>query len=139
MTVNTLLEALGAAQIPRVTALNKIDSIENPAVLDITMFPHAVPISALKGEGLDVLREEIARVLAESMIPVCVTLPYNRGDLVELFHRRGHVELEEHRENGTLLMGRVAQGLRNYYMPYLCSVPRQAQTTARQRPSNVPG
>jgi hypothetical protein len=36
-------------------------------------------------------------------------------------------------------MGRIAQGLRNYYMPYLCSVPRQAQTTARKRPSNVPG
>lgn len=131
-TVNRLLVELGAAETPRITALNKIDLVENSAALDTRFFPHAVQVSALKGEGLDKLREEIARVLAESMIPICVTIPYDKGELVELFHRRGHVELEEHLEDGTLLLGRIAHRLRDYYMPYLC-VPHHAITSDEGR------
>lgn len=135
-TVNTLLAELGAAQTPRVTALNKIDLLKNSETLDITIFPHAVQVSALKGEGLDALREEITRVLAESMVPICVTIPYDKGDLVELFHRRGHIELEEHLEDGTLLLGRIAHMMRDYYLPYLC-VPHHTEIPAEQQQASV--
>ncbi len=122
-TVNRLLDELGTAETPRITALNKIDLVENPAALDMTFFPHAIQVSALKGGGIDELREEISRVLAQSMIPICVTVPYDKGELVELFHRRGYIELEEHLEDGTLLAGRISNMLRGYYTPYLCVPP----------------
>ncbi|HET8853100.1 MAG TPA: GTPase HflX, partial [Ktedonobacteraceae bacterium] len=75
--------------------------------------------SALKQLGLDTLRAKIAQVLAESMEMVEVTIPYARSELVELFHRRGHVDREEHRPEGTFLAGCIPRTMRGYYAPYL--------------------
>jgi GTP-binding protein HflX len=118
-TVNEILEELEAADKPRVTALNKIDLLDDPEELDITLYPNAVPISALHCTGLDALREKLAQVLAESMDEVQVVIPFARGELVELFHRRGHVEQEEHDAAGTLIRGRIPCTLYGHYRPYM--------------------
>jgi len=114
-TVNDVLNDLEAAGKPRVTALNKIDLLDDPSELDASLYPNAVPVSALHKTGLDALRETIAEVLAASMQPIEVLIPFDRGELVELFHRRGHVECEEHREQGTWLVGRIPRSLRGYF------------------------
>jgi len=57
--------------------------------------------------------------LADSMDEVRVLLPFNKGDLVELFHRRGRVHLELHNVDGTLIRGRIPRSLRGYYAPYV--------------------
>jgi GTP-binding protein HflX len=118
-TVNDVLGDLGASDKPRVTALNKIDLLDDLSDVDVTLYPNAVPISALKREGLHALREKIAQALANSMEMVHVTIPYARSELVELFHRRGHVEQEEHRPEGTFVVGRLPRSLQSYYAPYL--------------------
>lgn len=118
-TVNDTLRDLEAIDKPRITALNKIDLLADPSVLDLTLYPNAVPVSALNRIGLDALLERIAHVLAESMEQVQALIPYNRTELVELFHRRGHVEQEEHDPAGTLLSGRIPRVLHSYYAPYL--------------------
>ncbi len=124
-TVNDVLHDLGAGdKTPkeklRITALNKIDLLDDPSSeIDTALYPNAVAISALKQLGLDTLRAKIAQVLAESMERVEVTIPYARSELVELFHRRGHVDREEHRPEGTFLAGRIPRTMRGYYTPYL--------------------
>ncbi len=118
-TVNDTLRDLEAADKPRITALNKIDLLPDPAALDLTLYPHAVPVSALKHVGLDALLEQVAQVLAESMEQIRVLIPYNKTELVELFHRRGSVEREEHHSTGTLLSGRIPRVLRAYYERFL--------------------
>ncbi len=123
-TVNEILTDLGATDKPRVTALNKIDLLDEPDELDVSLYPHAVPISALQKEGLDALREKIATILASSMEAVQILLPFNRGDLVELFHRRGYVDSEEHGAEGTFIAGRIPQALRGYYIPYARALRR---------------
>jgi GTP-binding protein HflX len=117
-TVREILEELHADEKPRLTALNKIDLLDDVRELDTTLYPNAVPVSALKGIGLENLREKIAQVLAESMHTVQVLIPYNRTELVELFHRRGRVAREEHTPEGTLLTGRLPRVLSGYYSPY---------------------
>ncbi|HEV2580579.1 MAG TPA: GTPase HflX [Ktedonobacteraceae bacterium] len=117
-TVSDILKSLSASDKPRVTALNKVDLLDDPTELDTSLYPNAVPVSALHKTGLDALREKIAAVLAVSMEPVEVVIPFDRGELVELFHRRGHVEREEHREEGTLLVGRLPRSLRGYFAQY---------------------
>ncbi len=119
-TVNEVLTELGAAAIPRVTALNKIDLLEDAATVDLTLFPNAVAISALKQTGLDTLGEMIARVLAEQMEDIEVCVPYANSELVDLFHRRGIIGHEESQETGTHLIGRLPRSLRGYYASYLC-------------------
>ena len=103
------------------TALNKIDLLEDHADLDISLYPNAVPISALQEKGLEELRAKIADVLADSMEAVEVVVPYARSELVELFHRRGHVLQEEHRPEGTFLEGRLPRALCGYYRRLLGS------------------
>jgi GTPase len=118
-TVNDVLHDLDAGEKPRVTALNKIDLLDDPEELDTSLYPNAVPVSALKHVGLDALREKIAQVLADSMEFVQVIVPYAKSELVELFHRRGHIDQEEHRPEGTFVAGRIPRSLQGYYSPYL--------------------
>ncbi|TMC66167.1 MAG: GTPase HflX, partial [Chloroflexota bacterium] len=116
---NDVLHDLQIGEKPRVTALNKIDLLDEPSELDLSLYPNAVPVSALKHVGLGTLREKIAQVLADSMEMVQVTIPYEKSELVELFHRRGRVDVEEHRAEGTFLTGRIPRTLEGYYAPYL--------------------
>ncbi len=118
-TVNEVLHGLEADDKPRVTALNKIDLLDDPSEVDTSLYPNAVAVSALQKIGLDALGEKIARVLAASMEAVQVTIPYDKSELVELFHRRGHVELEEHHPEGTFLAGRIPRSLQGYYAQYM--------------------
>jgi GTP-binding protein HflX len=114
-TVNEILHELEADEKPRVTALNKVDLLDDPSEVDTTLYPHAVVVSALQKVGLDALLAQIAQVLAANMEAVQVIIPYDKSDLVELFHRRGRVELEEHRPNGTFIAGRIPRSLLNYF------------------------
>lgn len=118
-TVNDVLRDLDVADKPRVTALNKIDLLDDPREVDTSLYPNAVPISALKHSGLEALLEKVAQVLADSMKAVQVIIPFDKSELVELFHRRGYVEQEEHRPNGTYLCGRLPRTLKGYYRPYM--------------------
>jgi GTP-binding protein HflX len=120
-TVNDVLDDLEAGKKPRVTALNKIDLLDDPAELDTTLYPNAVAVSALKHIGLDALCEKIAEVLAKSMDAIEVLIPFHRGELVELFHRRGHVDMEEHVPGGTLIAGCIPRSLYDYYSSYIAN------------------
>lgn len=122
-TVNSILDDLGANDKPRVTALNKIDLLQEPTDVDTSFYPNAVPISALNGSGLDELRENIASVLAKSMEHVRVIIPFDKGELVELFHRHGYVEVEQHESDGTCITGRIPRTLHNYYAPFASTSP----------------
>ena len=117
-TVNEVLTDLEASDKLRVTALNKIDLLEDMEEIDTSLFPNAVPVSALTGQGLEALLQKIADVLAETMREVQVLLPFNRGDLVELFHRRGVIAQEQHEMTGTLIRGRLPRFLQGYYAEY---------------------
>lgn len=118
-TVNDLLHDLDAHDKPRVTALNKIDLLDDPTELDLSLYPNSVAVSALRQRGLEALCEKIAQVLAENMEAVQVTIPYAKSELVELFHRRGYVDQEEHRPDGTFLSGRLPRSLRSFYLGYM--------------------
>ena len=107
--VSQTLEGIGAVDIPTVTALNKIDRLSTsdgvPSLL--REFPNSVAISALTGEGLETLLDRIEKVLEEQMVWLNVLIPYELGELVDLFHRRGLIGREEHTETGTRIEGRM--------------------------------
>lgn len=120
-TVGQVLGDLGVANVPMVTALNKIDllmadSTQDAAALAQVAALHqelqdlartTIPISALRGWGLDQLLETISDVLLNDMVRLDVVVPFQRGDLVALFHQRGVIDHEEYTEEGTRLLGRL--------------------------------
>jgi GTP-binding protein Era len=68
--VEAILQKLPAARAPKVLVLNKVDSIDRPRLLKLAadlnakgQFAETFMISALKGDGLDVLRQKLAGMM----------------------------------------------------------------------------
>ena len=117
-TVDDVLSELGAADKPRVTALNKVDLLADPQQVDTALFPNAAPVSALTGAGLRELLEIVGEVIAEGMVPVRLRIPYEHGELTEIFHRRGHVVEERQDADGAYLRGGLPPALLGMFAPY---------------------
>jgi GTP-binding protein HflX len=117
-TVNDVLEELGAADKPRITALNKIDLLADPASVDTAIYPNAVAVSAITGYGLEALLVKIGEVLTEDMLYLRALAPYSRGDLLEQWRRRGRVLRQRETEDGTLVEGLAPRALAAALAPY---------------------
>jgi GTP-binding protein HflX len=89
--------------------LNKIDLLPDAQAASAALgnMPDAIAISALTGYGLDTLKEQIEEVLEAEMAVVDLLIPFERGDLVSLFHEHGLIEREEHSASGTRIVGRL--------------------------------
>ncbi len=123
-TVRQVLEELGAADKPTVTALNKIDLLGDgaaPADLarELQLPPDYMPISAARRIGLDALLGRIEETLERELVPVAVTVPYTRNELVDLFHREGRVEAVEFGESGTAISGQLPPRLLERFRPFV--------------------
>jgi len=123
--VEEVLEELEAGDKTVITALNKVDRIdqsdpEEMARIEDALhaYPNAVAVSAETGEGLDDLRKMIDEVLYAQMAPVEVLIPYSHGELVSFFHQYGFVESEDHTAEGTHLIGRMPVQLAGRFADY---------------------
>ncbi len=112
----TLIE-IGAGHIPVITALNKTDRLKNqPAISE---YSNAIPISALKGQGLPDLLQSIEQELFETYVPIYVRLPYQQGQLISLFHEEGRIETVEHDRHGVVMKGQIPVRLLARFQPFL--------------------
>jgi GTP-binding protein HflX len=95
--VEDVLDEIGAADRPRVLALNKVDLLdaEQRRALEFR-HPRAVQISAVTAEGLDDLREAIEAQFLRTLRPMELLLPYaDGGSLSELHDVAGDMERED--------------------------------------------
>jgi GTP-binding protein HflX len=119
--VHQTLKEIGAAEIPTISVLNKIDRLPDPqlAVDKMKNYPNSVAISALKQVGMDVLLKRIEAELFEQMLPVKVRLPYKEGQLISLFHDQGQVEKVEHGRGGVTMHGLLPGRLLVRFQPFM--------------------
>jgi GTP-binding protein HflX len=105
--VQAVLDELGAGDKPRITVFNKVDLLdadlraEPMPASDATAF-----VSAVTGEGLDGLREQIGEALRRQMERIDTVVPYARGELVARARASGEVD-EAYTDAGIRLFGRV--------------------------------
>lgn len=118
--VKETLGAIDAANIPMITALNKIDQLPDPAeAAGITKeYEDAIAISALKGPGIPDLLSSIERELFETFVPVTVYLPFQEGQLISLFHEQGQVLSSENTRTGVTIQGNLPGRLIARYQPF---------------------
>lgn len=92
-TVYKVLEELGAAEKPIVTACNKIDRVVSPEAVQaiVSRVPNGVAISAVRGWGLDELVERITVVLPDPIITCRFAVPYDEGAVIDWLHTHGRV------------------------------------------------
>ena len=93
--VESLIYELGASETPRIDVFNKCDRYSG----DIR--PHGediVTVSAKTGEGLDRLRDMIGDRLDAGAHRVTLSLPYDRGGLLDTLYKEAKVESVEYGE-----------------------------------------
>ncbi len=119
--VHQTLKEIEADHIPILTALNKIDNLDDPGAARHAMdeFPNAVAISALRKEGISDLLRAVQEQLFEMYTPLEVMLPYQEGKLISLFHNQGVVEVIEHGSTGVMIRGRIPGRLVAEFNAYL--------------------
>jgi GTP-binding protein HflX len=100
--VGDVLEEIGAAEVPRLLVLNKIDLVapEDREAL-AHRHPGAVQVSATTGEGLDALGERLAAAARERLTAVDVIIPYAMAGLVAAVYADGREVTQEPTDTGT--------------------------------------
>jgi GTP-binding protein HflX len=97
-----VLKQLKAEEKPIITALNKIDLLDDKIWLERLRenFVNSVAISAQFKQNLEILLEKIQNNFAERMVNLEIMIPHSRMDLVDLFHRQGKIEQIKYLQKG---------------------------------------
>ncbi len=93
--VEGLILSLGAAETPRLEVFNKCDLCPSE------ILPHGedrVAVSARTGEGLDKLRDQMARRLDAGRKKVNLSIPYGQGGVLDQLYREAQVDSVEYGE-----------------------------------------
>jgi len=105
-----VLEEIGAAHLPELLVINKIDMVDDTARARLArLYPDAVAVSALYGEGTEQLTAVVDEALQRRLKEVDLTIPYERGDILAAVHRAGEVVKEEHLPEGTRIHARLPE------------------------------
>lgn len=97
--VEDVLTELGVQDKPLVLALNKCDLVKELPLFRVNGKP--IPVSAVTGENLEVLRQAIADAMLEQPMRAVFTIPFSRGDLLALLHSKGEIKSVTYLDEGT--------------------------------------
>jgi GTP-binding protein HflX len=117
--VRAVLADIGAADVPELIVINKIDTAAAGTLRILHgNYPDAVFASARTGEGIEQLRTTIEASLPRPEVEIRALVPYERGDLVNRIHQSGEFLTTEHLADGTLVLARVNRALAAELAPY---------------------
>jgi GTP-binding protein HflX len=132
--VREILGEIGLEDKPIITALNKADALPSGGGFEPPPDPDTVIVSARTGAGIDTLRDRIEAHINVETPWIAARIPYDRTDLVDVFHRRGQPARVEHGPNGTEIEGRLPGRYVERFRPYL--IARDPLLRARRRPDS---
>jgi GTP-binding protein HflX len=104
--VREVLGEIGAGEVPELLCFNKADRSEEVARL-VRSHPGSVGISAVTGQGIDLLLATIGDRLRTQTTVVELRIPFDRGDVLAEVHREGEVLDERVGEGAMELTARL--------------------------------
>jgi GTP-binding protein HflX len=112
-SVDKVLDELEALDKPTILVLNKIDRIEDQALVDMACrkYKNSVAISGLTGKNIEGLLRLIEKELGGRVVQVDISIPMNRMDLVNMVHQQGNVKTIEYLANVIHIQAGVPQPL----------------------------
>ncbi len=116
-TTNNVLESLGVKDIPIIYVFNKTDKLDNYLYIP-PQYPNAIRISAKTHENLDNLLSAIEKELYKNHKIITYSIPYQRGDLINLLNEQSEVLKIEYLDN-TIITAKVSEityGMLRKYM-----------------------
>ena len=132
-TVEKVLGDLGAADKPRVVALNKVDllgpSARRRAIGDVTRrYPGAVAISATKRTGLKELLGAVEKSSRGDTVDFEILVPYGGESVLAALRKVGGVERTEYVDGGTRAWGWVPRHAAQRFEAYAATPGRAAKS-----------
>jgi GTP-binding protein HflX len=122
--VEEVLQDLGAADTPRINAINKIDRISPETRRDIEAeVPGAVPISALRQIGLLNLLRKISQRLPDPARRVSLEIPYREGRVLSQIYEQGRVLRRDDRGDAMVIEAELPASAIAQLRPYLKNSP----------------
>jgi GTPase len=130
--VADVLHEIGAADLPVLLVLNKIDRVDPLGRRRLAnRFPDAPQVSALTGRGLAELRAELARRFEDRWERVRLLVPYDQGArLSELYALGTPIEEREDTPDGVLVIARLPRRELPRFAPYLIAESSTRRETA---------
>ncbi len=121
VTLDTL-ESIGASDVTRQIVLNKVDRLDEQTRQEIVaQYGDALSVSALHGDDLDLLREEVLRFRDLGLCEETLVIPFDEGQVVGEVYERAHVVDETHSAQGTILHFRAyAQDIDRWRQQFRC-------------------
>jgi len=109
--VYKVLHDLGIDEKDTLLVLNKIDSIDNPTVLDglRNRYGHAIPVSAKTGQGFDLLHKRVSETLSRCFREITVETDVGNGKLVAWLANHGEIISKKYGETRVIVHCRMPQ------------------------------
>ena len=123
--VESVLNEIGASELPLELVLNKIDEVDPLRRRRLAnRFPGAIQISARGGEGLDALGARVAERFGERLRSVRLLVPYDQGRvLAELYELGAPIEERLDTQDGVVVVAQLPHREVTRFAPYLVSEP----------------
>lgn len=117
--VRRVLEDIDAADIRRVTVLNKCDLVSEERTRGLLRaHPGAVAVSAREGQGLRGLLLRIAREASAGDVTMTVSIPFDKGLLLKMVHERCQVIRERYAQEGLVATVKADERMAQTLAPY---------------------
>ena len=109
--VYSVLEEIGIEAKDTILVLNKVDAVTDPARLDAILhrYPHAIPVSARRKEGLDRLAEAVSDALSHAFREVDIETRLDNGRLMAWLAEHGEVMGREFHEDRVVIHCRLPE------------------------------
>lgn len=120
--VEEVLKSIGADGIPRVMLLNKVDLLGDqfPMHMARKLFPDALAVSAVTGEGLDGLKETLRTVLFPDPVQAILEIPISQSGLLSEIRKCGYLLNEEWGEESIRIEVRTGRKLLQGFLSRGC-------------------
>jgi GTPase len=117
---DSVLREIGAGEVPRVLALNKIDLVGDPSVIEgwKARHPEGVLLSIKTGSGLAELSAAVEDRLTFASGELSLRIPDADYALVALLHREASILQESHDGEATLLRARLPERIKAKFEKY---------------------
>jgi len=115
-----VLAELGAADKTIVTVFNKVDAATpEDRQRARHLAPDALFLSAHTGEGIAQLETQLVELIADAFDTSHLLVPHNRYDVVARLHTLGHIQEQEHRDDGIFIRGRFPPAQSGFFAPFV--------------------
>ena len=107
-TVNNVLQEIGASDVPSLIVFNKIDQVEEEFLYTLQIkHPKSLVISALTGNGIQELKNNIANIISKHDIRLSISLSYQDAKALDYLYNHGHVVSTDYRMEDILIQAQL--------------------------------